>query len=323
MLPFAFRVLGASWERRRLVDAGAAFLGYASCDPRAEVEREAYLSGFCFGEDFRELLASTGSTAGFAGACWSPFLWFDLDRENALDVALADARRLAGFILDRYRTLDDDDLLAFYSGSKGFHLGLPTCLWGPMPSTVFHRIARRLAERVAEMCGVGIDDGVYDRVRLFRAPNSKHGRTGLHKRRLSHAELAGLSLDRIKQLAEQPEPFDLPTPAGRDDQAAADWLDAERWVAQQDEARAKRKAESKGRATLNRLTLDFIRDGADQGHRHRLLFSAAANLAEFGCPPALAHALLTDAALDTGLTPTDVRRQIDCGLNHRKGAGNG
>jgi hypothetical protein len=46
------------------------------------------------------------------------------------------------------------------------------------------------------------------------------------------------------------------------------------------------------------------------------LFSAAANLAEFGCPPALAHALLTETALDSGLPPNDVRRQIDCGLSH-------
>ena len=51
-----------------------------------------------------------------------------------------------------------------------------------------------------------------------------------------------------------------------------------------------------------------------KGDRHRLLFSAAANLAEFGCPPALAHALLSEAGLDSGLSPADVRRQIDCGL---------
>jgi hypothetical protein len=69
-------------------------------------------------------------------------------------------------------------------------------------------------------------------------------------------------------------------------------------------------------ATLNRQTLDFIRDGANVGDRHRLLFSASANLAEFGCPPALAHALLTEPALDCGLSPSEVRRQIDCGLSH-------
>ena len=75
-------------------------------------------------------------------------------------------------------------------------------------------------------------------------------------------------------------------------------------------------------ARLNRATLDFIANGAGTGDRHRLLFSAAANLAEFGCPVELAHELLTEAALDSGLSPSETRRQIDCGLNHsRKGNG--
>jgi hypothetical protein len=28
------------------------------------------------------------------------------------------------------------------------------------------------------------------------------------------------------------------------------------------------------------------------------------------------HALLTESALDSGLPPNEVRRQIDCGLSH-------
>jgi replicative DNA helicase len=52
--PYGFRILGPTTEPRRLVDAGTAFAGYAACDPRAEVNQEAYLSAFCFGEDFRQ-----------------------------------------------------------------------------------------------------------------------------------------------------------------------------------------------------------------------------------------------------------------------------
>ena len=81
----------------------------------------------------------------------------------------------------------------------------------------------------------------------------------------------------------------------------------------QAEAVVERHANGDG-PTLNRSTLEFMREGAVVGDRHRMLFSAAANLAEFGCPSALAHALLTEAGLDSGLPPKDVRRQIDCGL---------
>ena len=55
---------------------------------------------------------------------------------------------------------------------------------------------------------------------------------------------------------------------------------------------------------------------AEPVDRHRLLFSAAANLAEFGCSTELAFALLGEAGLDSGLSPSDVRRQIECGLQH-------
>ena len=75
--------------------------------------------------------------------------------------------------IERY-SLDDDGPLMFFSESKGFHLGLPTDLWQPSASLTFHRTARRLAEGLAAAAQVTIDGGVYDTVRAFRAPNSRH-----------------------------------------------------------------------------------------------------------------------------------------------------
>lgn len=312
--PYGFRIVGACWEERRLVQAGAAFSAHAACDDRAEVDRESYLSAFHFGRDFRDLLESTGSCKGFGGACWSPWLWFDIDADD-LDAAILDARRLASLVLERYR-LDDDALLSFFSGSKGFHIGLPTGLWQPDASPAFHRIGRRFAENLAGLAAVRIDTGVYDAVRAFRAPNSKHPKTGLHKRRLTVEELMGLSLAGILDMAERPEPFELPGEPSLCDQARADWQAAVEAVERESEVKARRPGGGIEGRRLNRATLDFICNGAATGDRHRMLFSAAANLAEFGCPPALAHELLTDAALDSGLSPSEARRQIDCGLAH-------
>jgi hypothetical protein len=315
--PYGFRIVGATSEARRLVDAAAALRGYAACDERAEVHRQAYLSSFAFGDAFRRQLEESGSTRGFSGICWSPWLWWDIDRENDLDRALSDTRRLALALDERFGA--GEDLLVFYSGSKGFHVGLPTRLWQPAPSAVFNRVARRFAETIAGRIGVAVDGGVYDQVRPFRAPNSRHQKTGRHKRRLSLDELLGLSTDGILRLAEKPEPFEVPSANGRCERACSDWLDAVNLVQREAAAKAQRPAVRNGAARLNRGTLDFIRDGASTGDRHRLLFSAAANLAEFGCPPALAHALLSEAALDSGLPPKEVRRQIECGLVAGKG----
>ena len=159
-------------------------------------------------------------------------------------------------------------------------------------------------------------------MRPFRAPNSRHPKTKLHKRRLSIDELMHLKIERIQELAGEPLAFDVPTITATSKQAANDWLEATRQVEQAAEAFKQRLAMANGSATLNRATLEFIRNGASPGDRHRLLFSASANLAEFGCPVELAHELLNEAALDSGLSPSETRRQIDCGLNHsRKGNG--
>jgi hypothetical protein len=313
---FGFRVVGCTARRRRLVNAAAALAAYAACDPRAEVEKEGYLSAFWFGPDFDDYLSATGSPKGYRGVCWSPYVLWDVDHPEDPGRALREARALAGVILDRYRPLAEDDLLLFFSGAKGYHVGLPT-FWGPAPSVDFNRVARLFAERLAALAGVTIDRSVYDKVRLFRAPNSRHPKTNLHKRRLNHNELMSLSVEDIRRLARQPVPFAPPVPAAVCDRAAQDWQDALADLRRQTEAAEQRRATAtNGAPRLNRLTLEFIRDGASVGDRHRLLFSVAANLAEFGCPPALAHALLTEAALDSGLTPGDVRRQIECGLAH-------
>ena len=324
--PYGFRVVGSTTEPRRLVDAERAFAAYCADDPTARTDCEAYLSAFCFGDDFRAMADEYGmvDVRGYAGACCSPWLWFDVDRTD-LDRALDDARRV-GVALDERYQLRDDALLVFFSGSKGFHIGLPTALWGPEPSLSFHRTARRMAESLAAVASVTIDTGVYDKVRLFRAPNSRHPKSGLRKRRLSLDELMGLSVARMVELAAEPLAFDVPIVTVTSDAAKSDWLAATEAIQRQAATVAERRAG--GQSKLNQLTLAIIREGAALGtpervgDRHRLLYSAARNLAECGCPRELAHALLTESGRDSGLPPKDVRRQVDCGIDdHLRGAG--
>jgi hypothetical protein len=311
-LPYGFRVLGHKAGERRLVDHAAAFAAYAECDPRAEVEREAYLSHFVYPVEFYRKMEAEGSEKGYSGPCGADWLYWDVDRPNDLARALRDARRLAGAILERYRKLDDD-LIIFLSGAKGCHVGVPTALWRPEPSPQFHDVAKRFALALAERAGIVVDGTIYSKTRLFRAPNSRHP-SGLHKRRLTLDEITYLKPEAIVALAAEPEPFDIPGPVATSETAAADWLEAVKAV----EGRAGERGPSPrdGARRLNALTLGFIRDGAPEGERATQLFRAAANLAEFGCTPELAHSLLTEAALDSGLTPSETRRQIESGLDH-------
>ena len=241
---FGFRVLGDCRQPRRVVDAGAALTAYAACDARCELDRESYLSAFCFDAGFRRHLDGTNSAAGYHGPCWASWLWWDVDApDGELSTVREPLRRLIVAVVDGLQT-DEDDLLVFLSGSKGFHVGIPTALWSPEPGRDFHRIVRRFAETVAERAGVDIDNGVYDRVRCWRAPNSRHPKTGLHKRRLTVDEASHLSTEALLTLAKKPEPFELPRPTARSEPASRLWAEVAGQVRSEAEAKA---APPKGR----------------------------------------------------------------------------
>ncbi len=311
---FGFQVVGPVSETRRLVDAAAAFSAHCGADPRSDPHCEIYLSAFRFGADFREYLEARRTTKGFAGSCWSPWLWFDFDHPDDIEAALRDARKLAGFVLERYPTLDEEALLYFFSGRKGYHIGVPL-VHNPDPSPVFHLIARRLAEGLAPSAGVRIDSAIYDRVRCFRAANSTHPKTKLHKRRLTHAELFGPTSARIVELAQEPAPFEVPGVGEMSAELESDWHEAGEAIGRETAARIGRPHPGR----LQQATTEFLTSGAEEGERHPRLFRAAADMAELAGVrglDSLIHALLTDPALDTGLSPSEVERQIRCGIEH-------
>jgi hypothetical protein len=315
-----FRIAGPCTGDRRRVDAAAAFRAYCQCDARANVETEAYLSAFQFDGTFAEHLARTGSPAGFTGSTWAPYLWADFDRDDAaggLARALADLRLFVD-TLDETYAVPRSVLLPFVSGGKGFHCGIPTALFEPAASPNFHAVARQFVETIATEAKVAVDVSVFDRQRAFRAPNSRHPKTGLHKRFVPVEILDTVTLDGVLEMARQPQPFDVPSTDGVEsaDMLVAVWDAAGRGVAGAAAAAEQRRVEiaNGDRAvTLNRKTRAFLNGEIEVGERHPRLYSAAANLAELGCPLPAVRALLTEPALDLGLPPKDVARAIENG----------
>jgi len=328
---YTFRIIGAAHNSRRLVHAAAAFDAYRLCDPRARMDEESFLGAFCFGEDFAEHLRKTGSTKHFSGSTWSPMIWWDIDRDPAaggLALAITDTHRLVETLEERYG-VSSQYLVCFISGSKGCHLGLPTALWQPDGGVLFHRTAREFAVQIAAAAGVAIDTGIYDGVRAFRAPNSRHPKSGLHKRFVQPQALGLLTIDGAEVLAAAPAPFEWPDVQG----CGSMNLLAEAWRMAEEEANARQAALAERRQLLangslrvrvNRLTMDLIRgESVSVGDRHRVIYSAARNLAEAGASPQLVSDLLREAALDTGLPPREVDRQINCGCLDAGAVGTG
>jgi hypothetical protein len=241
---------------------------------------------------------------------------WDIDRDGKLDAALHDCRRLASFLADQY-SLDPDELLIGFSGSKGFYIELPVG-WAIEPSPDANLTCRSFAERTAHHIGVTIDAGIYDRVRLFRAWNSRHAKTGRYKVRIDLDDLLVSSPVSIISRATEPIPFDPSVPA-LSPSLASDWATAERDIRRLVEERHARRTGPVG-ASLNALTRELIvePEAVEVGNRHRRLFSAAANLAEFETIDHLIRAILTEPGLNTGLPPREVERQIQTGIEHAR-----
>ena len=158
-----------------VVVAGRAWQAYLDCDER-ESRREAQSLPQCvyLRRRLPPSFDATGSTAGFGGRVRCR-LWWDIDRVGNIEP-------------HRHRWLrrDGTTLQAchLHVGRQGLPRRLPAALWQPAVVAAFNRIARTFAERVAD-AKVTIDAGVYDKVRAFHEPNSRHPRTGLHKRQVT------------------------------------------------------------------------------------------------------------------------------------------
>jgi hypothetical protein len=311
--PYALRVLGSASGRRDIVGFDKAYCLYALADPAARPELPAFLSAFRYPPDIKSHAEGHGgSTAGYAGPIGLAAVNWDIDRAS-LDDAVRYARRLVARVAERW-SLGADDLVVAFSGSKGFHISVPTAGIDPAPDN--HTIARHLAEKIAREVGITIDESVYLPTQLWRAPNSKHPKTGLYKVRVDADDLLYVSADAVRRLGVEPIPFDWP-PAVARPAILGEWSESARVVRGAAAERAERRPAVTG-GKINALTWSFLTEGAGQGDRHRLLFSAAANLAEFATLDDLVVALLTPVGLDTGLPPREVARQIECGIRHAR-----
>lgn len=125
-------------------------------------------------------------------------VWFDFDSHDGGQLALDDARRFVAF-------LNVPDLDIYFSGSKGFHIGVPQGYFGIEACEDFgkriHAIAKKLKEQFPTL-----DTAVFNPNRKFRAPGSKHPKTGKYKVKLNSLEG---TMDSIKIVASSRPKVDI------------------------------------------------------------------------------------------------------------------
>ncbi|MFM8494212.1 MAG: hypothetical protein ACKOEM_01625, partial [Planctomycetia bacterium] len=325
-----FRCAGSIGSRREIVDWQEQYAAMARCVGGWRAGEVVYLSTFTFttaidehqSENDRKAEAEgkprKGSLENFHGACFAPLLTFDTDCRDAdgkPDPAGCheSAVALVAGLLEL--GVPPDLIWPFYSGSKGFHVQMPSMLAGAAPAVDFHRISKQFCSIVADQAGVVIDESLYKRLQPLRAPNSRHESSGLYKVRLTLDELIDLPFEEIRGLAEQPRPFDPPSCRCEPVPAVATLWQQSMQAARTATAFTARGTSGAGSdAKITRATWDYLLNGVEPGSRAESHFRAAANLADFGSIEQLVHALMKRPADRGGLPGEEAEAHVESAL---------
>lgn len=320
--PFGFRIVGSPVGElnRRLVHSWDEMLdAYCGAEPCAGIDAEAYSSPWRYPRAFATHLETNCSPKGYRGAAGASLIVFDIDRSadvGGVSRSLDDAKFLVCGLADRLG-VPDRDLGVWFSGSKGFHVAIPTGGWDPEPSADLPAIAARFALSVCGEIGLRhpiagedpIDRSIYGHVQPLRLPNTPHPKTGLRKRWIEVDDLIRLEERGVRELAADPIEHERPAASIRYPRLAALWSDAAREIATRREANDRRPEGEPMRQSLNRTTVRVLRDGfVPEGSRHATFWSAARDLAEHGFTLRGAELLLVEPMRDSGLRDTDARR---------------
>jgi len=163
---------------------------------------KAFVSLFGYGKQIKEWLKLNDSVKGYEGEFHLRTLYFDIDRDN-LEEARKDTLNLLAHFYKRFG-IKPDELLLFFSGGKGFHIGVPDKLFGGFaPSSNLPNRIDKLASKMAHDKIEGVDTTIYNANRLFRLPNSKHGDSGLYKVPLYVEEIKE-GIEKVKEIAQEP-----------------------------------------------------------------------------------------------------------------------
>lgn len=159
-----------------------------------------YRSHFRFTKDYQDYARRTGSVKAYSGSAYVDFLWIDIDDSKDLQKALDTAR----IYIERLKEYEvaPSDLRTYFSGRKGFHIGIPAEAFGLEASKDVPGICKSLAQKLAG--DLDYDPSIYDRTRLFRLNNTQHEESKLYKIELEPREITHGTVEEILNLAKTP-----------------------------------------------------------------------------------------------------------------------
>lgn len=186
---------------------------------------DCFYSHFLHSADIVAYAAQNGGkVAGYSGPVDIKHPTIDIDHNEDLakaqEIAVRVYRQLREFGIPRHH------IHPFFSGYKGFHIMFYTPELKKLAryqTTPY--LVRCFVKKITEPVVSGesnvyidkhgkshkiIDDAIYSCTSLVRAPNSRHGSSGLYKIPISEPELMNLSAEAIREMARTQRPIGVP-----------------------------------------------------------------------------------------------------------------
>lgn len=159
---------------------------------------DCYTGMFLFKDEYQQHVESTGSVRGADKfEVWSPYVWFDIDADDLNDATLDMQALLRGL-----KSMDIlEHTVVYFSGSKGYHVGINAGIFNLEPSNTLPEIMRKICTQLASLFNIEIDTKIYNHNRLWRLANSIHGKTKFRKTAIDSEKAITITTDKVKQLA--------------------------------------------------------------------------------------------------------------------------
>lgn len=160
---------------------------------------DSFMTYFRYNNEMALHFREKRSVGGYQGQAYADWLPIDIDSESlqeAQDSLTKFVQNLGSFEID-------PSICRFYfSGSKGFHVMIPSRLFGACPSSDINKRFRAVALSLAK--GIKIDTSIYDKTRIFRLPNTINSRSNLYKIELYPFQALHSPIREILHMAKRP-----------------------------------------------------------------------------------------------------------------------
>ena len=262
---------------------------------------ETYCTYFRYDKEMYEHFQQNGSVKGYQGKAWSDWLPIDIDSSD-LQEAQDYLDRLC-MNLEDYE-IDINCCRFYFSGSKGFHVMIPSGIFKAEPSHDIHKRFRKIALELTK--GINIDTSVYDKTRLFRLANTINEKSGLYKVELYSFEATTLSIEEIKEWAKEPrEKLEI----------ESEYDLSEELTELYHEDLNKPKVQGKT-STKVKVCMSKLMQGVSEGERDNVGVRVATHLRQSGLTPKMMFAALDEwnQSNDPPLSDEELGRIFDQGL---------